>query len=133
MLTEQTQVGLLAKLNVADVDKSADWYETKLGLTLDPRFDTEDWRQLNVPGVTGAALGLWQGSPTGSGGTDVTFVVADIETMRASLIANGVEVGPIESPGRGVEMATFVDIDGNALALRQNPASQPSPSEIGHQ
>src|ERR1700743_3304563 len=68
VLTEQTEVGLLAKLNVADVGKSADWYETKLGLTHDPRFDTEDWRQLNVPGVTGAALGLWQGSPTGSGG-----------------------------------------------------------------
>jgi catechol 2,3-dioxygenase-like lactoylglutathione lyase family enzyme len=131
MVFQRVETGLVARLNVADVQTSATWYTSKLGLIPDPRFDAPGWRQLNVSGVVGAAVGLSQGQPVGNGSSVVTFVVPDIELTRNELISQGIVVKPIEHPGHGVQLAYFQDPDGNNLALRQNPGSHPSPREIG--
>lgn len=131
MVFQRVETGLVARLNVADVQKSATWYTSKLGLIPDPRFDAPGWRQLNVSGVIGAAVGLSQGQPVGNGSSVVTFVVPDIELARNELVNQGIVVKPIEHPGHGVRLAYFQDVDGNNLALRQNPENHPTPREIG--
>jgi catechol 2,3-dioxygenase-like lactoylglutathione lyase family enzyme len=131
MIFGEIETGLVARLNVTEVEASARWYESKLGMIPDHRFDAPHWRQLNLNGVVGAAVGLSQDQTVGNGGSVVTFVVSSIERARDELMEEGVPVGPIESPGHGVQLAPFQDIDGNNLALRQNPDSYPSPRQIG--
>jgi lactoylglutathione lyase len=122
----------VAKMDVADLDRSALWYQNSLGLRHDPRFDTPTWRQFGVPGIAHLAVGL-NLNPTGvgSGGGVATFVVANIEVARHGLMEHGVEVGPIADVGHGVRLAFFQDPDGNALGLRQNGAQHPKVGEIG--
>ncbi|MDQ1306252.1 MAG: glyoxylase family protein [Actinomycetota bacterium] len=131
MIFGEIETGLVVRLNVADVEVSATWYESKLGMAPDHRFDAPHWRQFNLNGVVGAAVGLSQDQPVGNGGSVVTFVVSSIERARDELMKEGITVGPIENPGHGVQLALFQDLDGNNLALRQNPGSHPSPRQIG--
>jgi catechol 2,3-dioxygenase-like lactoylglutathione lyase family enzyme len=131
MLADQAEIGLLAKLNVSDVEASVRWYEDSLGLELDPRFSIQGWRQLNVPGVEGAAVGLWQETPTGTGTATITFFVTDIEEAWADLEAKGIKISKPADVGGGVQMCFFTDPDANALSLRQNPPSLPPPSAVG--
>jgi catechol 2,3-dioxygenase-like lactoylglutathione lyase family enzyme len=131
MIFAQREAGLVARLNVSNVETSAKWYESKLGLTQDHRFDAPGWRQLNLNGVTGAAIGVSEDAPSGTGGSTITFVVSDIEEARQELIAEGVSVGPIEPAGDGVLLAFFTDEDQNKLGLRQNGPSHPAPLAIG--
>jgi lactoylglutathione lyase len=133
-LQQISEVGLVAKLDVKALDPSLDWYRNKLGLVPDPRFKTSTWGQLNVPGVRGAAVGLnLDPQHSGSGGAVVTLVVQSIARARSELIAEGVQVGPIENAGDGVKLAFFKDPDGNSLGLRENGPAQPRPAEIGAQ
>jgi catechol 2,3-dioxygenase-like lactoylglutathione lyase family enzyme len=129
-----TEIGLVAKFDVKAIDRSLAWYETKLGFEPDNRFRTKTWAQLNVPGVNFAAVGLNQNSKgTGSAGAVLTLVVPNIAMARNELIAGGVDVGPIEDAGDGVQLAMFADPDGNSLSLRENSPTMPLPSEIGYQ
>ncbi|HEV7743555.1 MAG TPA: VOC family protein [Pyrinomonadaceae bacterium] len=125
------EYAFVIKLEVSNLQASAGFYENGLGLIHDPKFDTPTWMQFNLPGIDQVAIGLSLSSSVSSGGSVPTFVVDDIEAARQSLIDNHVEVGPIEDVGLGVLMAFFQDPDGNALALRQNPPSQPRAAEIG--
>jgi predicted enzyme related to lactoylglutathione lyase len=87
--------------------------------------------QFNLPDIDQVAIGLSASGSVSPGGSVPTFVVNDINAARQSLLDNGVEVGPIQDVGLGVLMAFFQDPDGNTLALRQNPPSQPRATEIG--
>jgi glyoxylase I family protein len=136
------EYGVVSKVDVADIDASLRWYETKLGLIHDPRFDVPGWwAQLNIPHVGRTAVGLnrdagaagkgAEGHAGGGRGQVTTFVVADIETARQRLIDNGVDVGPIETVPHDVKLAFFRDPDGNNYGLRQNADTHPGASEIG--
>jgi len=121
--------GFVAKVDVSDLDVSTSWYEGKLGLILDERYNTPTWRQFNLPGVPLAAIGCnLNPAGVGSGGAVSTFVVLDIVTARTGLIAQGVAVGPIIDVGHGVLLCFFKDPDGNALGLRQNSPDKPKPA-----
>jgi glyoxylase I family protein len=126
------EAGLVIKLNVADLALSTEWYQTKLGLVHDPRFDLPHFAQFNIPNVRRVAVGLFE-APTavGTGGCVPIFVVRDVVSDRNNLITLGVDVSPIESAGDGVQLAFFKDPDGNALAIRQNPDSHPSADQVG--
>ena len=124
------EYGFVAKLDVSNLQVSAGFY-TALGLEHDPRFDTPTWMQFNLPGIDQVAIGLSASGNVSTGGSVPTFVVNDINAARQSLLDAGVEVGPIQDVGLGVLMAFFQDPDSNTLALRQNPSSQPSATEIG--
>lgn len=117
--------GFVSKLDVSDLDASIEWYSGKLGLTLDPNYRTAQWAQMNIPGIPGMAIGLWEGGSVGTGGSVPTFVVDDIAAVRESLIASGVDVGPVEDVGDGALLAFFQDPDGNQLGIRQNGPSGP--------
>jgi glyoxylase I family protein len=125
------EYGFVVKLDVSNLQVSAGFYEKGLGLVHDPRFDTDTWIQFNLPGLKQEAIGLSASGGASTGGTTPTFVVNDINAAKKSLLQNDVEVGPIQDVGLGVQMAYFQDADGNPLALRQNPSSQPRATEIG--
>src|SRR5437588_856605 len=113
------------KVNVTDIDASLKWYEDKLGMVHDPRYDVPgSWTQLSVPEMRGLAWGLNRGTPT-KGSDTPTFVVPDIEAARTALIAKGVKVSKINTVPAGVKLAFFDDPDGNQIGLRQNPPSHP--------
>lgn len=126
------EYGLVTKVSVRDLAGSVLWYEEKLGLQHDSRFDTTKWVQLNVPGIPHVAIGLWvDPDRVGTGGAVATFFVNDIVLARKTLLDRGVVVGPIMDVGQGVTMAFFSDPDGNSLGLRQNPATQPAAGAVG--
>lgn len=115
----------VVKLNVSDLGASVAWYEQKLKLVHDPRYDVPGWwAQLNVPEVPGLAIGLNKGAPV-KGSDTPTLVVPDIAAARDALLAEGVSVGPIQTVPPGVQLAFFNDPDGNELGLRQNPPQFP--------
>jgi lactoylglutathione lyase len=133
-LQQISEIGLVAKMDVKGLDAALEWYRNKLGFVPDDRFRTKTWAQLNLPGVKGAAVGLnLEPRRAGSGGVVLTLVVADVAQARDELIAEGVQVGPIESVGDGVQLAIFRDPDGNSLGLRENAPAQPRPAQIGAQ
>ena len=126
------EYGFSAKVDVSDLDASANWYTSKLGLIPDPRYNTPTWRQFNLPGIPLIAIGLNRNAAgVGSGGAGSTFVVNDVAAARESLIEQGVPVGPITDVGGGVLLCFFKDPDGNSLGLRQNSPDQPKAGQIG--
>jgi hypothetical protein len=120
---------LVFKENSPNVPNSVKWYESKLQLVPDPRYNVppgtgEIWSQLNITELENVAVGLSKGA-VGAGSSVLTFVVPDIAASRDKLIAHGVPVKPIEDVGLGVLLAFFEDDAKNPLCLRQNPKNQP--------
>ena len=130
------ECGFVARFTVSDMEKSIAWYESKLGLKLDPRFAGKYWNQLNFEGMPRFAIGL--GLPSkhfkvGSGGAVTTIVVDDIKEAKEELERKEVVVSPIKNVGQGVQLAFFADPDGNRLGLRQNSPEECSAALIGWQ
>jgi glyoxylase I family protein len=109
----------VAKINVADLEESASWYEKCLGFERNRSFDTESWTQMRTH-VDSVEIGLFKSTPSGTGKGVLTIVVNNIEEARQSLINAGVDVKPIQQPSPKVKFASFQDLDGNSLGLRQN-------------
>ena len=127
---EIDEVGLVAKVDVGDLNVAFDWYRDMLDLVPQPQFFNPIYRQLRLPGARRSAIGLnYNPSSVGTGGATITFVVDDINRAREVLINRGVSVGEVTPAGRGAQLAFFEDQDGNQLALRQNPAPVRSMAE----
>ena len=135
MLKNIDAYSVVAKVDVSDMRQSVEWYESKLDLVVDERFDSNPkWRQLNVKGIQRFAVGLnLKADGVGTGGAVTTFAVPDIESSRKELIARGVEVTEIVDVGQGVLLAFFSDPDGNSLGLRQNSKDEPDADAVGWQ
>ncbi len=113
--------GLLLKVSVSDIQTASKWYSEKLGFKEIFSFGNI-WIRMSIPGYENITYGLSKDDkPTNSGGQVTTLIVEDIEKTRQELINKGVPVGPIESPGAGIKLAFFKDVDGNSLSLRQEP------------
>ncbi|MBD2730703.1 VOC family protein [Nostoc sp. FACHB-892] len=117
------EYSFVTKLDVTNLEASAEWYKSKLGLVPQEKYDTPSWRQFSFPDIPRFAIGLNLSDSVEPGNTVNTFVVNDIVTASQSLTEKGVSVGPITDVGHGVQLSTFKDIDGNLLGLRQNPQS----------
>lgn len=120
---------------VSDVDKSKEYYETKLGFTVDVDHRDGDFRivQLTPPGsACSISFGttINPGEPGSLGGLQIT--VSDIEQAHRELIERGVEVGEIQhfehgepKPGPDPARAAFgsfiffADPDGNRWAIQE--------------
>jgi len=127
------EYGIVARVNVPYVEEGIEWYEKKLGLKNDHRYYVKGvWAQLNFPGIKNFALGISEGIPNPAPKAYViTIVVDNIERAHKKLKKEGVNVGEIIDVGRGVKLAYFTDLVGNALALRQNAAKHPKASSLG--
>ncbi|HSK73268.1 MAG TPA: ferritin-like domain-containing protein [Pyrinomonadaceae bacterium] len=133
--------GLVVKLSSSDILNSKNFYTDILGCTIDARytlnsdgkFGKDSYLQLNLPGLnSNIAIGLYKDidaplpkqDPSATPGTAPTFVVADIKSVRQSLINKGVSVGEIienkSDQGYVDFFAFFQDPDNNTLVLRQN-------------
>jgi predicted enzyme related to lactoylglutathione lyase len=109
---------------VTDVDRAKAFYVDQVGFHADHEHQvTEGLRfvQLTPPGsacsiVMGTGItGMPPGSQKG-----VQVVVADVETARQQLIANGVNATDVDVQPWG-SFAYFSDPDGNTWALQQLP------------
>ena len=123
---------------VSDIDRAKRFYSEQLGFNVDvDQRMSETFRvvQLTPPGsacsVTmgdGLAGDMVPGSLRG-----LQLVVADVPAARAELVERGVEVGPVSHfedgvmhDGPGGDWNSFIffsDLDGNAWAVQQKPAT----------
>ncbi len=113
--------GLTLSFQVKDRKASAAWYQKMLGFTF--LYDVEHigWCELatETPGVN---IGLSQvESPKMGGGAVPTFGVVNLDAARAALEKQGVKFdGKTMTIPEMVKLATFFDLDGNAMMLFQD-------------
>lgn len=113
--------GWVIRFNVKNIDESAKWYEDKLDMKRNRKFDSGSyWTQVYYPEDRTTQIGLSKSDQTGSGKSVATIVVPDIESTRQYLISKGLQLSPIQKPGKNVALSFFKDKDGNTLAIRQN-------------
>lgn len=116
----------LVPLPVSDVDRAKRFYIDQVGCSEDVDVQPADGVrvvQLTPPG-SACSISLSTGLPhisTMVPGTvhGVHLVVADIDTARAELAKQGVDVSDIQDVGGGVKYAWFHDPDGNTLTLQE--------------
>lgn len=115
---------LTASMGVTDLDRSIAWYRDILGFELLYRVDEIGWCELATH-MEGVRVGLSQNQEvTRGGGATNVWSVADIEAVKASLDAHGVEQdGPIQHIEGLVKLLTFFDPDGNAMMFAQSEPS----------
>ncbi|MEU4537016.1 VOC family protein [Streptosporangium sp. NPDC023825] len=121
---------------VSDIDRAKDFYEKKVGFTVDhdTRIDGgPQIVQLTPPG-SGCSIVLGKGLVDMEPGSlrGLQLVVSDIHAARAHLVERGVEVGEIQVMGKAgarpsregddldnVGFVFFTDPDGNGWAVQQ--------------
>ncbi len=113
--------GLTCAMQVKDIEKSLEWYQTVLGFELLYQLDDIGWCELRSP-VARVAVGLSQvEDPEVKGGATLTWGVRDIDAARRELEARGVPFdGETATIDGLVRLATFYDPDGNRLMFYQD-------------
>ena len=112
---------LTCSMGVKDMTASIAWYERVMQCKLLYRADEIGWCELSTP-MAGVNIGLSEveGVAQGGGATNV-FEVADIETAKAHLDAEGVrQDGDIQHIPGLVKLITFYDPDGNAFMFSRS-------------
>ncbi len=107
-------------MSVRDRHASAKWYGDMLGFELLMHIDEAGWSELQTK-TQGVTLGLGEHVEPIPGNMVPVFGVADIDTARKGLEAEGVKFdGETDTVEGMVSTATFYDPDGNALMLAQD-------------
>jgi catechol 2,3-dioxygenase-like lactoylglutathione lyase family enzyme len=116
----------LVPVPVIDIDRAKAFYADRLGFGVDVDVRPADGVrvvQLTPPGSS-CSIALTVGFPPLEmpAGTlrGLHLVVSDIEGARETLVARGVDVGPVQDMG-GVYYAFFADPDGNTWTLQHMP------------
>jgi predicted enzyme related to lactoylglutathione lyase len=109
-------IGLrIAYATTDDIEKSRDFYEGVLGLTLKFR-DGDRWIQF-ATGDTAFALAALDEAPDSAAGVVLVFGVEDLDDAMAKLTAAGTAVGPVRDMGEHGQVASFRDPGGNRVQL----------------
>lgn len=111
-------------LSVRDRHASARWYEKTLGFELLHHIDEAGWSELqtNTKGVT---LGLGDQNEPTPGNSVPVFGVSDIAIARKDMEQAGIKFdGETIVIDGMVSIATFYDLDKNALMLAQDLSAQ---------
>ena len=112
----------LVPLPTSDVDRSKEFYVERLGFHLDHDVEPGNGMrvvQLTPPGsACSIAVGVGMTAPDAPRVQNLHLVVEDVDALRETLAARGVEVSPVNDMG-GVKYAFFSDPDGNSWALQQ--------------
>jgi glyoxylase I family protein len=111
-------------LPVTDLDRSIDWYESALGLTL--HWKDAEHKAANV-GIGGVGICLVQVRnhrpivfPDNDFAVDISFNyrTTDIDALHESLTQRGIDVDPIEGSFDGTfRCFGFADPDGNRISI----------------
>ena len=111
--------GLTLSLPVSDLDQAINWYQEKLGFSLDYRMDDLGWCEMSSP-VDRVNVGLSVVEKPNPGGATPTFGVEDMQAAKQSLEAMGVRLdGDIVTIEDMVSLLTFYDQDDNSLMFYQ--------------
>ena len=110
---------------VTDVDRAKDFYANQLGFTVDHDHTVSDevrFVQLTPPGERHCSIAIGKGLTDAEPGSvrGVMMVVDDIEETRTHLLANGIEVGPVDEQPWG-HFLYFSDPDGNLWTVQYLP------------
>jgi lactoylglutathione lyase len=100
---------------VSDANKSAEWYEAKLGLEI--RAKQGHWVTVAPKGATGAVLHLCEMTPLEKGNTGICFHVDDLDKTYKELSSKGVEFTVKPTKEEWGTYAMFKDPDGNEFWL----------------
>lgn len=90
------EYSFVTKLDVTNLEASAEWYKSKLGLVPEEKYDTPSWRQFSFPDIPRFAIGLNLSNSVEPGNTVSTFVVNDIVTARQSLAEKELKLGQLQ-------------------------------------
>jgi predicted enzyme related to lactoylglutathione lyase len=111
--------GLTISLPVSDLEAAIEWYESKLGFSLQYRMDDIGWCELVSP-VENVNVGLSVVEQPNPGGATPTFGVKDINAAKSSLEEKGVRIdGDVINIDGMVSLLTFYDQDENSLMFYQ--------------
>ena len=111
-------------LNVADAERTADWYVEELGFERSWEFTTEDGatRNLYVADENGIELQLsdTDGETPSESGDMIDHLAVEVEDVDAaveSIDHHGIRSGPSDQPAAGARTAFIHDPDGHAVEL----------------
>jgi predicted enzyme related to lactoylglutathione lyase len=94
---------------VEDMERATAFYRDVLGLA--PTLETPHWTTFRAGACT---LALHAG---GVAPPDPTFLVPDLDAVRARLAAAGVDVTEIREPAPGLRVFDLRDTEGNRLSV----------------
>jgi catechol 2,3-dioxygenase-like lactoylglutathione lyase family enzyme len=111
-------------LPVTDVDRAKDFYANKVGFNVDHDHTVSEevrFVQLTPPG-SACSIAFGKGLTDAEPGSvqGIFLVVEDIEAAREHLLANGIEVGPVDVQPWG-HFLYFTDPDGNGWTVQYLP------------
>lgn len=111
---------LTLALSVKDRSKASLWYQTHLGFKEMNSIDEAGWTELNT-GIPGVTIGLGDAEEAAPGNCVPVFGVEDIKSARNSLESKDVKFDGETMTMEGmVSIATFYDLDGNALMIAED-------------
>ncbi|MEM8982780.1 MAG: VOC family protein [Pseudomonadota bacterium] len=120
MATATLKNDITFAIDVSDRQLSADWYATHLGFSVRFHSDEMGWTELATH-TEGVTLGLGDNDKPQPGNAIPVFGVADIERERSALEKAGIRFdGPTTTYDGMVKIATFYDLDDNALMLAED-------------
>jgi catechol 2,3-dioxygenase-like lactoylglutathione lyase family enzyme len=96
-----------------DMARATEFYRDTLGL--EPDFESPHWTTFRTGACT---LALHAGTEA----PDPTFLAADLDAMRDSLQAAGVDVTEIREPAAGLRVFDARDPDGNRFSIESRAA-----------
>ena len=96
-----------------DMTRATAFYRDTLGL--EPTFESPHWTTFRTGACT---LALHAGSEA----PDPTFLVDDLDAVRESLAAGGVDVTVIREPAAGLRVFDMRDPDGNRVSIESRGA-----------
>jgi catechol 2,3-dioxygenase-like lactoylglutathione lyase family enzyme len=111
--------GLTLAMGSSDRQASAAWYARHLGFTLLYDVPEIGWCEMATH-MDGVTVGFAETFKPTVGNCVPTWEVEDLDAARAALEAAGVAFdGPTEVNEGMVKLATFHDLDGNAMMLSE--------------
>lgn len=106
-------------LPVSDLEKSARWYQDVLGLELNRKLDNPPWCEFNTA-VAGLTVGLAEVTKVRNGDVMLSLGVENLDTVIQRLSDLKVDISKPVSVDGVMRAITILDLDGNALMLREN-------------
>jgi len=120
MSTIKIKPELTLALSVKNRQKASDWYQTHLGFSEVMSIDEAGWTELST-GIPGVTIGLGDTEDVAPGNCVPVFGVDNIGAARGSLEEKSIKFdGDTVTMDGMVSIATFYDIDGNALMLAED-------------
>jgi len=120
MSTIKIKNELTLAMSVKNRAEASNWYQKHLGFKETVAIDEAGWTEMDTT-ISGVTLGLGDTEEASPGNCVPVFAVEDIASARAALEAQSVKFDGDTITMEGmVSIATFYDLDGNALMIAED-------------